>query len=138
MSYEDLELYSNKVLLAIARGIDDQEQLDAIRKILASRYSEYPYQYIYLMYVKSVGVQNLALGDAIASHLVDENKPIEIDVLQNLLPTLSNEELEKLSIFGNKFVSSAADTIIEERTKKTGNKSKAKIIKFEKRDDKND
>ncbi len=138
MSYEDLERYSNKVLLAIARGIDDQEQLDAIRKILASRYSEYPYQYIYLMYVKSVGVQNLALGDAIASHLVDENKPIEIDVLQNLLPTLSNEELEKLSIFGNKFVSSAADTIIEERTKKTGNKSKAKIIKFEKRDDKND
>ena len=48
MSYEDLERYSNKVLLAIARGLDDQEQLDAIRKILASRYSEYPYQYIYL------------------------------------------------------------------------------------------
>lgn len=138
MSYEDLERYSNKVLLAIARGLDDQEQLDAIRKILASRYSEYPYQYIYLMYVKSVGIQNLALGDAIASHLASESKPIEVDVLQNLLPTLRNEELEKLRIFGNEFVSSEVDTILEERTKKTGNKSKAKIIKFEKRDEKND
>ena len=138
MSYEDLERYSNKVLLAIARGIDDQEQLDAIRKILASRYSEYPYQYIYLMYVKSMGIQNLALGDAIVSHLLQGNKLIEVDVLRKLLPTLRNEELEKLSIFGNEFVSSEADIIIEERTKKTGNKSKAKIIKFEKRDEKND
>ena len=138
MSYEDLERYSNKVLLAIARGIDDQEQLDAIRKILASRYSEYPYQYIYLMYVKSVGIQKLALGDAIVSHLLQGNKLIEVDVLRKLLPTLRNEELEKLSIFGNEFVSSEADIIIEERTKKTGNKSKAKIIKFEKRDEKND
>ena len=138
MSYEDLERYSNKVLLAIARGLDDQEQLDAIRKILASRYSEYPYQYIYLMYVKSMGIQNLALGDAIVSHLLQGNKLIEVDVLRKLLPTLRNEELEKLSIFGNEFVSSEADIIIEERTKKTGNKSKAKIIKFEKRDEKND
>lgn len=138
MSYEDLERYSNKVLLSIARGLDDQEKLDVIRKILASRYSEYPYQYIYLMYVKSVGIQNLALGDAIASHLASGNKPIEVDVLRNLLPTLKNEELEKLRIFGNEFVSSEADTIIEERTKKTGNKSKAKIIRFEKRDEKND
>ena len=138
MSYEDLERYSNKVLLAIAIGINDQEQLDAIRKVLAARYSEYPYEYVYLMYLKSVGIQSLALGDAIASHLASGNKPIEVDVLRDLLPNLKNEELEKLSIFGNEFVSSEADTIIEERTKKVGNKSKAKIIKFEKRDEKND
>ena len=65
------------------------------------------------------------------------------EILSNHLDRINkvitkNEELEKLSIFGNEFVSSEADTIIEERTKKVGNKSKAKIIKFEKRDEKND
>ena len=95
----ELERYSNKILkvLSLQRKSSAFDKL--VREIMAERfiYADYPYAYTYGMYRKSTGVEKLAYGDCLATHLMSGEYFIEEKDLDSLLPTLSVETLCELS-----------------------------------------
>lgn len=106
MKRMELERYNNKLLLCLAKQKSNPEFDKMVREIIAERviFSNYSYLYTYRKYKKSDGVEKLAYGDALATHLVNGEYLIETEVLDSLLPTLSIETLCDLSNNKNGYI----------------------------------
>ena len=109
------------------------------------------------MYVRSDGTKRLALGDALANFLMHDRYFIEEQVLDRLLHDLNIEELWSLGKNQNSHIRKKAREvifdildIIDEKREEEDNKiviintdyskseAKKKIIKFKRKDEKND
>lgn len=101
-----LKSFSNEVLILLSRQKNDKEFDEEVRSILAERYinSTLPYIKVYLNYRNSEGVEKLAYGDTLATHLIEGGYSIEGEVLDELLPNLSIEHIWALSKSSDSFV----------------------------------
>lgn len=90
-----LENFSSETLILLSKQKKDKEFDEAVRKILTERYeaSNYPFFKTYYDYKKSDGLEKLACGEALATHLINGDYFIECEVLDELLPNLSIEKL---------------------------------------------
>ena len=106
MKRMELERYNNKILICLAKQKNNPEFDKMVREIIAERviFSNYPYLYTYRKYKSSDGIEKLAYGDALATHLMNGEYLIETEVLDNLLPTLSIEMLCDLSNNKNEYI----------------------------------
>lgn len=110
----ELERYSNKVLKVLAEQRKSPSFDKMVREIMSERFicSDYPYRYVYHMYRTSEGVEQLAYGDCLASHLMNGEYFIEANDLKRLLPTLSINDLVELSNCKNEFIRDEARTCL--------------------------
>ena len=110
----ELERYSNKVLKVISEQKNSPVYDKMIREIMGERFicSDYPYRYVYHMYRTTTGVEKLAYGDCLASHLMNGEHFIMEDDLNSLLPTLSVNNLVELSNCKNENIRDKARTCL--------------------------
>lgn len=110
----ELERYSNKILKVLSLQRKSPAFDELVREIMSERfiYADYPYAYTYNMYRKSTGVEKLAYGDALATHLMSGEYFIEEKDLDSLLPTLSVETLCELSNSKQEFIRDKSRTCL--------------------------
>ena len=110
----ELERYSNKILKILSEQRRNPIFDKMVREIMYERFvmADYPYLYTYSMYKKSNGVEKLAYGDYLATHLMNGEYFIEEDVLQNLLSSLSINTLVDLSNSKNEHIRDSARTCL--------------------------
>lgn len=102
----ELERYSTKILKVLSFQRKSPAFDKLVREIMAERfiYADYPYTYTYGMYRRSDGVEKLAYGDALATHLMSGEYFIEEKDLDSLLPNLSVDVLCNLSNSSSEFI----------------------------------
>lgn len=110
----ELERYSNKILKILSEQRKNPSFDKIVREIMCERFllADYSYLYTYSMYKKSNGVEKLAYGDYLATHLVNGEYFIEEDVLKGLLPNLSINALLDLSNSKSKHIRDSARTCL--------------------------
>ena len=101
-----LSSFSNEVLILLSKQKQDKEFDEAVRSILVDRFSKasLPYVHIYLKYRATSGVEKLAYGDVLATHLIEGGYGAEGEVLDELLPNLSIEYIWALSKSDDVFI----------------------------------
>ena len=106
----ELERYSNKILKILATQRNGEAFNNLVREIMAERFifADYPYTYTYRMYRRSDGVEKLAWGDCLATHLMSGECFIEKKDLDGLLPSLSVDTLCDLSNSSNGVIRDAS------------------------------
>jgi hypothetical protein len=94
-----LKNFNNEVLILLSKQKNDKDFDNEVRGILLERYSRIrqPYFKVYFNYTHSNGVQHLVYGDILATHLIDGGYTIDEEVLDELLPNLSVENIWELS-----------------------------------------
>jgi len=102
----ELERYSNKILKVLSEQRKSLAFDKLVRDIMAERfiYADYSYSYTYGMYRRSYGIEKLAYGDCLATHLMNGEYFIEEKDLDSLLPNLSIETLCGLSNSSSEYI----------------------------------
>jgi len=105
-----LRSFSNEILILLSKQKNDKLFDEEVRQILVDRYTNTSKSYfdVYLKYCNTCGVEKLAYGDLLATHLIEGGYSIEEKVLVELLPYLSIENVWALS--------KSNDTLVREKS----------------------